>query len=138
VNSSARVFALSPHAGYACRHSGACCTAGWPIPVEPSRRSRLGTDLLLPDSDGACRFYDRRLRCCDVHRQHGETALPSSCFHFPRRALIDDRGVIVSLSHFCPTAAELLITTPGPLEIVADPPAFPTTRDYEGLDGRHA
>jgi Fe-S-cluster containining protein len=27
-------FCLSVHAGYGCRHSGACCTAGWAIPVE--------------------------------------------------------------------------------------------------------
>jgi Fe-S-cluster containining protein len=26
--------ALTIHRDYACRHSGACCTAGWPIPVE--------------------------------------------------------------------------------------------------------
>lgn len=25
---------LSCHVGYACRHSGACCRAGWPLPVE--------------------------------------------------------------------------------------------------------
>ncbi|MGE5360921.1 MAG: hypothetical protein ACM3NQ_18035, partial [Bacteroidales bacterium] len=29
------VRSLSIHAHYSCRHSGACCTAGWPIPVEP-------------------------------------------------------------------------------------------------------
>jgi Fe-S-cluster containining protein len=29
-----RVYALSIHADYRCRHSGACCTAGWDVPVE--------------------------------------------------------------------------------------------------------
>lgn len=131
-----RLFALNIHASYQCRHSGACCTAGWPIPVEPARRRTLGTDVLLPQADGACRFYDRQNRLCQVHREHGEAMLPTACFHFPRRALIDDRGVFVSLSHFCPTAARLLVETDGPLRIVESPPAFPTDRDYEGLDGR--
>src|ERR1051325_8013942 len=29
-----RVYALSIHADYKCRHSGACCTADWDVPVE--------------------------------------------------------------------------------------------------------
>lgn len=29
-----QVFALSIHADYKCRHSGACCTADWDVPVE--------------------------------------------------------------------------------------------------------
>jgi Fe-S-cluster containining protein len=32
--SDQRVFALSIHADYKCRHSGACCTADWDVPVE--------------------------------------------------------------------------------------------------------
>src|SRR5436305_13782764 len=28
------VYALSIHADYKCRHSGACCTADWDVPVE--------------------------------------------------------------------------------------------------------
>ena len=28
------VFSLSIHADYRCRHSGACCTADWDVPVE--------------------------------------------------------------------------------------------------------
>ena len=131
-----RVFALNVHANWACRHSGACCSAGWAIPVEPSRRAVLGTDLLIPDADGVCRFHDRDAKRCRVHAEHGEDMLPGSCVHFPRRALIDNRGVHVSLSHFCPTAARMLVTTPGPLHIVENPPAFPATRPYEGLDGR--
>ncbi|MBM3773318.1 MAG: YkgJ family cysteine cluster protein [Acidimicrobiia bacterium] len=133
-----RVFALNFHANYRCRHAGACCTAGWPIPVEPARRRLLGADVLLPDAKGACRFYDRQDHRCRVHRDHGEAMLPSSCFHFPRRALLDERGVFVSLSHFCPTAARLLVEAGGPLRTVESPPAFPTDREYEGLDGRGA
>lgn len=138
LGSAPRLFALNIHAHYRCRHSGACCTAGWPIPVEVTRRRALGTDMLLPQADGSCRFYDHQSHRCRVHRDHGEAMLPSSCFHFPRRARIDDRGVFVSLSHFCPTAARLLVETSGPLRIVESPPAFPADREYEGLDGRGA
>jgi len=42
------VLALSVHAGYACRHSGACCTAGWPIPVETEVARRISDDRHLP------------------------------------------------------------------------------------------
>jgi len=33
-SSSGRVFALSIHADYRCRHSGACCTSDWDVPVD--------------------------------------------------------------------------------------------------------
>jgi hypothetical protein len=133
-----RVFALTVHANYACRHTGACCTAGWPIPVEPDRRARLGAAVLLPDSNGTCKFYDAAARRCRVHLTYGETALPSSCAHFPRRALIDDRGVFITLSHFCPTAAAGLVRATDRLAIVEAPFAFPGNREYEGLDARGA
>lgn len=94
--------------------------------------------MLLPQADGTCRFYDRQGHGCLVHRDHGETMLPLSCFHFPRRARFDARGVVVSLSHFCPTAARLLVEASDPLQIVESPPAFPAGRAYEGLDGRGA
>jgi hypothetical protein len=138
VSAEPRVFALSMHATYACRHSGACCTAGWAIPVEPERQALLGGEVLIPDEHGACRHYDRASRRCQVHRDHGAEALPASCFQFPRRALVDDRGVFVTLSHFCPTAAELLVHSAGPLSIVESPSAFPAGRGYDGLDGRGA
>jgi hypothetical protein len=133
-----RVFALNLHANYACRHSGACCTAGWAIPVEADRQALLGGEMLLPDAHGACVFFDRTSRQCAVHREHGENRLPDSCFHFPRRALIDDRGVFVTLSHFCPTAAALVVRATQAPAIVEGPPAFPADRRYEGLDARGA
>jgi hypothetical protein len=131
------VFALSVHAAYACRHSGACCTAGWSIPVESHRQAVLGTALLTPEANGACAFFDvdRSMHRCRVQRAHGEAMLPDACRHFPRRALLDDRGTFVTLSHFCPTAASLLFDET-PLSIVAQPAAFPETRTYEGLDAR--
>jgi hypothetical protein len=130
------VYALSVHADYACRHSGACCTAGWSIPVEPRVRPLLNTALLVPDSSNACPQFDRESGLCIVHRDHGEGMLPMACHQFPRRALIDDRGTFVTLSHFCPTAAALLHDAEGPLTIASAPTAFPAARHYEGLDAR--
>ena len=130
------VYALSFHANYACRHSGACCTAGWTIPVEPRLLPLLGVDLLVPDAQGTCVHFNRDSRLCEVQRQHGEAALPGSCYQFPRRALIDDRGTFVTLSNFCPTAATMLYESETPLAIVTSPAAFPDSRVYEGLDAR--
>jgi hypothetical protein len=130
-----RVFSLSVHAEYACRHSGACCTAGWSIPVETHLRAIVPGAWLHP-VDGACPEYDRAARRCRIHREHGELMLPDACFHFPRRALIDDRGTFITLTHFCPTAASMLLDDTRPLRVVTDPVAFPPTRRYEGLDAR--
>src|SRR5262245_50829867 len=51
------VRSLSFHATYACRHSGACCTADWPIPIEADRlvrlQSALASGLLRAVSDGS-------------------------------------------------------------------------------------
>lgn len=129
-----RIYALNAHATWACRHSGACCTAGWSIPVEPRIRRLVQADWLLPDDSGACPQYDRPSGLCRIHRDHGEAMLPESCHHFPRRALVDDRGTFVALSHYCPTAAALLLDGTAPLTIETRPPAFPQTRAYEGLD----
>ncbi len=97
----------------------------------------LGTPLLTPDATGACAFFDRErlTNRCRVQAAHGEALLPDACHHFPRRALLDDRGTFVTLSHFCPTAASLLFEET-PLTIVERPPAFPETRSYDGLDAR--
>jgi len=132
------VFALSLHREYRCRHSGACCTAGWAIPVSGRLLPLLGTDLLVPDADGACRYYDAPARLCRIHAAHGESMLPMSCYQFPRRALIDERGTLVALSHFCPTAATLLCEDEAPLDVIEAPPAFPESHVYEGLDARGA
>ena len=130
------VFALNALAGYACRHSGACCTAGWTIPVEPRLLPIIGVDWLEPDDTGACPRYDGTARRCDIHRSHGDSSLPASCFHFPRRALLDSRGTSVMLSLFCPTAGRLLLDGIEPLRVVSQPEAFPSDREYEGLDAR--
>ncbi len=165
-------FWLSCHVHYACRHSGVCCTSGWPLPVEDAvvpaiddavARGRLaaidgrtawrlesaeappGMAGTLRQSGGGCVFHRPRAGApahdgasheCAVHATLGHEALPATCQHFPRVALIDDRGVRVSLSHVCPTALDLLLSHEGPLTIVPGPPAVPGREVPEGLDAR--
>jgi hypothetical protein len=164
---------LSCHVDYACRHSGACCRSGWPLPVETgvvvaidgaisSGRLRTIDDEpeWLADSTpapagmagtlrqiaGGCVFHTPASgpagegsgrRCtCAVHTAIGHAALPASCQHFPRVCLIDDRGVRVSLSHYCPTAAAMIVDHGRPVTIVDGPPAVPGRATPEGLDVR--
>ena len=158
-----RVYALSIHADYRCRHSGECCTADWDVPVElplyrsldealkskrivPAAAAEAGASPLiveeaLPDeaaamvartATGDCVFYHRRSGLCVLHRDGGEAMLPATCRHFPRLAVQDARGTFISLTHFCPTAAESLFRDDVAVEIVQGPRAFPEA-DYEGL-----
>jgi Fe-S-cluster containining protein len=157
------VRSLSFHARYACRHSGACCTADWPIPIEADRFNGLKTAvdtgrLRAVDIDGplwslppdappstpatlasrshACVFFDRTGgRICRIHSALGHDALPLACRQFPRVSIVDPRGVSVTLSHYCPTAAGLL-DTDEPISIVGNAPGFPPTGEYVGLDAR--
>jgi Fe-S-cluster containining protein len=155
------VFVLSIHADYACRHSGACCTAGWRIPVEPGCEDRLllsslgrtrdsshllerghGLTVMALAEGGACVAFERgaggaRSRCA-VHRVLGHDALPSACQHFPRAAVTDDSGTFVTLSHFCPTAAGMLFRDDVELSIVEAPASFGSMTEYEGFDARGA
>ena len=146
------------HADYACRHSGACCTAGWAIPVEPpaletitvrfaSEPSIFRSGGPLPEGaaamlnlapDGACVFFDAAGgRMCRVHRDLGPASLPLACRQFPRVVLRDPRGTFISLSHYCPTAASLL-ASPDRLAIVTAPSSLTLDGAAEGLDARHA
>ncbi|HXG86980.1 MAG TPA: hypothetical protein VNJ02_01485 [Vicinamibacterales bacterium] len=140
------------HVGYGCRDAGACCSSGWPIPLEASRVSAIrglkGDDGWLMQASGApaefagvlatndqrCIFHgDAR---CDIHQALGPDALPSACQHFPRECLIDRRGVFVTLSHYCPTAAEMLFAHRGPVAVVEGPSV--AGGRPEGLDARDA
>ena len=154
---------LSLHARYRCQHSGACCTAGWPIPVEagtiqilagavaggrltPARSAlRLWTvpadapsdtpAVLHADGDG-CIFFDRGASgCCRIHGTLGPAALPLACREFPRISLADPRGTSVTLSHYCPTAAGLL-DVDAAVEVTTDAAAFPNGTVLTGLDVR--
>jgi len=98
-----------------------------------------GTDL--PDeaaamvartSGGDCVFYHRGSGLCVIHRDMGASQLPATCRYFPRLAVRDRRGTFITLTHYCPTAAAMLFRDDRPLEIIEDPPAFPSAK-YEGL-----
>jgi hypothetical protein len=94
--------------------------------------------VLAVDRRGHCALFEPASRLCAVHRQLGDAWLPGACRHFPRVAVIDPRGVRVSLSHYCPTAARLLLDPAPAPAIEANPPGFPPDRDYEGLDATDA
>ena len=87
-----------------------------------------GAAAILATASGACVFYDGRL--CEIHRDLGPAVMPVACQQFPRIALRDGRGTLVTLSHFCPTAARLLLESSGSLNIVRAPEslvAIPST-----------
>jgi len=158
---------------FQCRHSGACCTSGWHIPIEPAtdalvadgiRAGRLrasgagdhvtrdvwidtshppdgAAGVLTMRPDGACVFFDANAgRLCAIQRALGHAALPSACQQFPRVSLTDDRGAHVTLSHYCPTVAAMLVGNAGEaVEIVALAEADAAAgRRVEGFDARAA
>ena len=136
-----------------------CCSSGWPIPVErdrviridqivsrdrvplrvqpwlvadPSAPEEFAGTLALRDN-GHCVFFEAKGAGCAVYE-----ARPASCVHFPYVCLIDPRGVRVTLSHYCPTAAEMLFAPEGPIGIVPGPQPVPDTLALEGLDARES
>src|SRR5215207_7008457 len=148
---------LSIHADYMCRHSGACCSA-WMVPADQHvvelvsagriRSSRAtggvfitppntpGVDLRIAHGpDGACIF--RESQRCAIHAQAGVSALPVSCRHFPRVILRDRLNIRISLSHYCPTAAWMLVSTT-PIEVVDASRRLTVEEPMEGLDARDA
>jgi Fe-S-cluster containining protein len=154
-----KFFWLNVHVDYACRDSGICCTSGWPIPVERTRVAAIDdaisrraiplrvTPWLAPQPNapddvagtialgrnGHCVFFEARGSRCAIH-----DVKPSSCVHFPYVCLIDQRGVGVNLSHYCPTAASMLFEHGGPIEIVEGPSPVPPGVTLEGLDARES
>jgi Fe-S-cluster containining protein len=142
---------LSFHAPYRCRHSGACCRAGWTIPFDHDEREsvqalRLNRGAIASDgaaarlADGTCTFLDDNGGCA-IHEAADHLALPLSCRMFPRVVLHDGRGTLISLSHFCPTAAGLLFESGEswpPAGIVEAPPALADVGPLDGLDARDA
>jgi hypothetical protein len=55
---------------------------------------------------------------------------------FPRQVLHDPRGTFISLSHFCPTAVELLFADDRPVAIVDAPSGLIGDGTLDGLDAR--
>jgi len=153
-------FCLTLHARYQCRHAGACCQ-NWTVPAEPVviafvearqiRRAGVSGPLFVATSTNAhdtwsvareaggnCVFFDQGGgRLCEIHRTAGADALPSACRHFPRKILRDARGTFVSLSHFCPTAALMLLGA-DPLLLVEAQPPLRLNEPIEGLDALNA
>jgi hypothetical protein len=100
---------------------------------EPERRQ-----FVAAAPGGACVFFEREDgRLCTIHRRAGADALPSACRHFPRIYLRDARGWFLSLSHFCPTAAALLMDD-GPLAIVEAGPPLALESGVEGFEAEQA
>jgi Fe-S-cluster containining protein len=159
-------FWLTTHLRYACRHSGACCSARWPIPIERDRVAAVQEAIAsgrvrspsewyrpLPDGpaevagvltlqpSGACVFHHPGAGSgrsgaaggCAIHAMR-----PVSCRHFPYVCVLDPRGVHVTLSHFCPTAANLLFDEDVEVRVVEGPPIFDAGGVPEGLDARDA
>jgi Fe-S-cluster containining protein len=92
--------------------------------------------VLRTTGSGACVFYDGSGRRCAIHRDLGPSFLPSACQHFPRRCLIDRDAVRVSLSHYCPTVAQMAFTGDAARGIVATPDSLVGHVPLEGLDAR--
>ena len=160
---------LSAHAGFLCRHSGACCSSGWPIPVEAPLLARLraalaegrlqpavGTGpgpapfvetdglpsgasaILRVEPSGACPFHDGVNHRCLIRSRLGHDLLPASCQHFPRVCVTDDDSVRMTLSHYCPTVADMAFDHAQPLAIVRAPASLVNALALEGLDARGA
>ena len=55
---------------------------------------------------------------------------------FPRQVLHDPRGTFITLSHFCPTALEMLFEDEAPVAIVDAPAALLGDGALDGLDAR--
>ena len=145
------VRCLSFHAHYRCRHSGDCCTARWPIPIEPDALARVRARFVngppipdapstlpsvLPLDSHGCAFHDAAARRCQIHAALGHDALPLACRQFPRVVVDDPRGVSVALSAYCPTARAEILDGTGDITIVEAPAAFAADAEYVGLDAR--
>jgi len=151
-----RARCLSFHAAYCCRHSGECCRAGWDVEVEPHIVDAVRAGRVLPvistpvpfeplaEGDGLapsrthsgdCSFHNQDR--CSLQQSASEAMLPSACRHFPRVFLRDGRGLLLTLSHFCPTAASLLFD-PGKVSIVDAPGSLMIAEPIEGFDAREA
>jgi hypothetical protein len=148
---------LSFHAPYRCRHTGECCRAGWDVEVEPHIVEAVRTGRVFPvistpnpferleegdgvapsrTNSGDCGFHNNNR--CSLQECGSEAMLPSACRHFPRVFLRDARGLLMTLSHFCPTAASLLFEKANEVAIVDAPDALMIAEPIEGLDAREA
>lgn len=95
--------------------------------------------VLASEPSGDCVFLARASTLtCTIHRDLDPKALPASCRHFPRICRLEPGRTTITLSHYCPTAARMLVSAPGSVRIVPAPPALIPARPVEGLDVRDA
>ena len=114
------------------RTSPARCSSRRSMPVAPTRGQSLAVGPAI-----VCSSTGTRGGSCLIHREIGLDALPSACRHFPRKVLHDSRGTLISLSHFCPTAAAMLLNH-ADLTIVEATPPLRLESPMEGLDAGNA
>ena len=154
------VRCLSIHAPYQCRHAGDCCSAHWVVRAEPhvvqfvaasgvgakhadrevfvyaqSTKASEPQLAVAKNNDGTCIFREHRR--CTLHVVGGETVLPIGCRHYPRIIRRDEAQTTVTLSHYCPTAASLLLSL-NPVEIVTAAPPLDIAEPLDGLVARSA
>ena len=103
--------------------------------VKPFRTEAAATVTLTRTIEGDCHFHQASR--CSLHVTGGEELLPSACRHFPRVLLLDARGCLMTLSHYCPTAAGLLVDGGG-LAVVEAVSPLALSGAVEGLDARDA
>ena len=102
---------------------------------QPARAEQPPQLSVAKGTDGVCVF--RKDRRCAIHAEAGEAALPIGCRHYPRVVRIQREGIALSLSHYCPTAASLLVSD-GPIRLVEATPPLALSEPVEGLDAREA
>jgi hypothetical protein len=104
---------------------------GYPTFIEEPDLPDQAAAMVGRTPSGNCVFFHGSSGLCVIHRDLGEPRLPSTCRHFPRVAVKDRRGMFISLTHYCPTAAGMLFRDV-PIEVIESPTAFPPA-EYEGL-----
>ncbi len=132
----------SNHAlAFRCTCCGACCQAGWQVPLDPYDAAALRRAATLPALHGlmpddalqpapgggaflggggeACPLLRGDLRCA-LHAVAGAEALPVPCRNYPVDVVATPWGSEVYLELTCPTAVGLLAATP--FALVRDPP----------------
>ena len=114
---------------------GACCTAGWAIPVEAAGSRSSAARC-------SCRMH-RALACSSIEPRGcapcSETTARTDCpirVSIFRGARSSTNGAFRHPFDFCPTAAALVVRANSAPAIVASSAGIPGRARYEGLDAR--
>lgn len=102
---------------------------------QAARPGKAAERSVAKAADGVCVFRENRR--CAIHADAGEEVLPVGCRHYPRVVRIDPDRIALSLSHYCPTAASLLVSD-APIQIVTAAPPLALSEPLEGMDVREA